>query len=101
MDLLPTALRAQLPPLYAQERTPDPIVYLRLFTPDAAWTWLATEFDGEDTCFGLVLGQATEWGYVSLRELERVRGPLGLPVERDLFFQPQPLSCAVREGVGP
>jgi hypothetical protein len=29
-----------------------------------------------------------ELGYVSLHELAEVRGPLGLPLERDLYFAP-------------
>ncbi|WP_428610620.1 DUF2958 domain-containing protein [Sedimenticola sp.] len=28
-----------------------------------------------------------ELGYVRLSELASIRGPLGLPVERDLFFE--------------
>ena len=30
-----------------------------------------------------------ELGYVSIEEISGVRGPLGLPVERDLHFDPQ------------
>ena len=43
-------------------------------------------------CFGLVVGHETELGYFSVSEIRRARGPLGLPVERDLFFQTAPLS---------
>ncbi|EKX63112.1 hypothetical protein STRIP9103_01235 [Streptomyces ipomoeae 91-03] len=35
-------------------------------------------------------GVETEYGTFSLNELEQVRGPLGLPVERDQFFVPTP-----------
>ena len=35
---------------------------------------------------------AKEFGYFTLRELESVRGPLGLPIERDLHFKPRPLK---------
>lgn len=41
------------------------------------------EFDGEGILFGLVSGFEVELGYFSLSESEAVRGPLGLPVERD------------------
>jgi hypothetical protein len=51
----------------------------------------ATEFDGEDTFFGLVDGHERELGYFSLRELESVRGALGLPIERDLYWRPKTL----------
>jgi len=33
-----------------------------------------------------------ELGYFSLKELEEIRGPLGLPIERDLDFEPKTLS---------
>ena len=38
--------------------------------------------------FGLVQGFETEWGYFVLSELESVRGPFGLGIERDLYFDP-------------
>jgi hypothetical protein len=50
------------------------------------------EFDGEDVFFGLVVGFEIEAGYFSLSELEATRGPWGLPIERDLWFKPVPLS---------
>ena len=93
MPLLTPALRASLPPLYGQVGAPDPIVYARFFTPDSSWTWLATEFDPtEGRFFGLVDGFESELGYFLLEELETSRGPLGLPIERDLHFTPAPLS---------
>ncbi len=42
--------------------------------------------------FGLVEGQATEMGYVTLGELEGIRGLAGLKIERDLHWTPVPLS---------
>ena len=45
--------------------------------------------------FGLVYGLEKELGYFSLNELESVRGPLGLGIERDKSFKPKPLKeCA-------
>lgn len=63
---------------------------VKLFTPDAQATWLLSELDPDDTdlAFGLCdlgLGEP-ELGYVRISELESVRGPLGLPIERDLHF---------------
>jgi hypothetical protein len=62
---------------------------VKLFTPDAQCTWLLTELDSDDLAFGLCdLGMGEpELGYVSLVELQSVRGKLGLPVERDLHFE--------------
>ena len=81
MQLLTMELRASLPPLYAQDGNRNPIVHAKFFTPDSNWTWFITEGGTEEDVFtiGYVIGQAKEWGYFSLRELESVRGPLSLP----------------------
>jgi hypothetical protein len=92
VKLLPAEIRAALPALYATEKQEDPIVQVKFFTPWTFWTWYATEFDGEDIFFGLVQGFEEELGYFSLSELESIRGPGGLTIERDLFFTPKPLS---------
>jgi hypothetical protein len=42
--------------------------------------------------FGLVCGLDVELGYFLLAELETFRGKFGLPIERDLYFQPTRLS---------
>lgn len=91
-SLLPADLRASLPPLYATENEIDPVARVKLFTPWSNWTWFVTEFDGEDTCFGLVVGHETELGYFSLSEIEALRGPGGLRVERDLHFRATAVS---------
>jgi hypothetical protein len=115
MKLLTKTLRSILPPLYSLEQVGDPTVWVKFFTPDTTWSWYATEGspvdangvmlrEGEDKLeadflfFGLVVGQEIEPGYFSLRELQRVRGPLGLPIEQDLSFKPCPLSKVVRGG---
>lgn len=83
---------ASIPPLYAtSEQGDDAIVQVKLFTPDSGWTFYITEYDGDDLCFGLVVGMETELGYFTLSELRAVRGPLGLRIERDLYFKPAPL----------
>ena len=107
IKLLTKDLVKRLPPLYSQEDTDDPMVVARFFTPDAQWTWYAIEgspvdadgyYDTDkpkvDFCFfGLVSGIEVELGYFSLSELESARGAFGLPVERDLYFQPVRLSA--------
>jgi hypothetical protein len=87
--LLTKEIREELPKLYSQEeKGVEAQAVVKFFTPDSNWTWYATEFDGEDLFFGLVVGFETELGYFSLSELEGVKGPLGLPIERDLHFEP-------------
>lgn len=93
MKLLTNELRRKLPPLYATEHEEDPQIICKFFTPDSNWTWYAFEFDGSDTFFGWVEGLEKELGYFSLSELESVRGPFGLPLERDLYFEPCRLSA--------
>lgn len=91
--LIPTELANDLPPLYSTEQELDSLARVKFFTPDSSWTWYVVEFDPVDRlCFGLVVGLEREFGYFSLDELESVRGPLGLQVERDLYFEPQPVS---------
>jgi len=93
MKLLTQEVRKQLPLLYSQEKLGGKaIVHVKFFTPDSNWTWWVTEFDGEDTFFGLVQGHCKELGYFSLSELKSVRGPLNLPIERDLYWQPKTLE---------
>ncbi len=75
---------------------------MKLFTPDAACTWLLTEVDPEDPdiAFGLCdLGMGyPELGSVRVSEIRALRGKLGLPVERDLHFTAKkPLSAYADE----
>lgn len=93
MILLTKEIRQSLPPLYATEDDPDPMVFCRFFHPLSTWEWFITEFDGEDLMFGLVSGLELEWGYISLEEISSFRdNSFGLPLERDFYFSPQPTS---------
>jgi DUF2958 family protein len=76
----------------------DPIIQVKFFTPWSSWTWYAIEYDGADLFFGFVIGgpwqagHEAELGYFSLAELTAVRGPGGIRIERDLYFEPVSLS---------
>lgn len=93
-DRPPPEIAAQLPPLYAnEEKGEDAIAHLKLFTPWTSWTWYASEYDpAERLCFGVVVGHERELGYFSLAELEEIRGPGGLRIERDLHWKPRPIK---------
>jgi hypothetical protein len=97
LKLMTEELRKKIPKLYSQETEKNPLVYAKFFSPDSSWTWYALEFDGEDTFFGYVDGFEPELGYFSLSEMESVKGPLGLKIERDLYWEPKPLSLVEKE----
>jgi hypothetical protein len=89
MKLLTDELRAKLPALYAQEGESEPVVYAKFLLPGTGWTWYVTEGSQQEDdflFFGFVVGMESEFGYFLLSELESVRTPLGLAVERDLYF---------------
>jgi len=99
MKLLPEEIKRILPALYSQDHVADPVCVLKYFTPDAGWTWFITEGsqqeDGDWMFFGKVVSPIMpegELGYFSLDELKKVRGPLGLAIERDLYWTQTPLS---------
>jgi len=91
--LLDEISRKKLPQLRSGEELGlEAPAQVKFFTPDSNWTWYASEFDGVDTFFGLVSGFEVEFGNFSLSELQQVLGPMGLPIERDLHFEPKKLS---------
>ena len=76
----------------ADGSTPDFKPVVKFFTPFSNCTWLLTELDScGDRAFGLCdLGmQSPELGYVLISELESIKGPFGLGVERDLYWTPR------------
>jgi hypothetical protein len=96
MILIPDDIRALLLANGAVECETDHVPVVKLFNPCGAAVWLITEMmDDGDTLFGLCdLGFGSpELGYISLAEIESVKSPLGLGMERDLYFMPRfPLS---------
>lgn len=82
-------------PIYSTEKDNPVPVLVKFFTPWSNWTWSAVEgekFTNEKgkqdwKFFGLVEGHEKELGYWLLSELEEVRGPGGLRVERDMYFK--------------
>ena len=91
---IPEDMADKIPALYSTEDSEDPVAVLKFFTPDSSFTWYLTEYDPEQRlAFGLVVGHERELGYFSFTDLEDLRGPRGLPVERDLHFEPTPVSA--------
>jgi hypothetical protein len=102
MKLLPCKIRERLPRLGEQDgKGGKAVAYAKCFTPSSSWSWYITEGspvrnkDNEPVdyiLFGLVEGQCKELGYFRLSELESVNGPMGLPIERDLYWKPKTLE---------
>ena len=97
MDLMPDDIRTRLLANGAATVEIDDIPVVKFFNPTGAATWLITEMmpDEPDILFGLCdLGTGyPELGYVSLSELQSVKGRLGLGIERDVYFTARyPLS---------
>jgi hypothetical protein len=77
------------------------IAQVKFFQPWGSWTWYVTEgepvLDDDGTeldfeFFGFVVGEFPEWGSFSLNELKSIHGPVGLKIERDIFWEPTPLK---------
>jgi Protein of unknown function (DUF2958) len=88
MSLLTAELRTRLPPIHGQEAEDDPVVYCRYFLPgtNLAWYPIEGQTDGDDfQFFGFVVGR-DDFRFFRLSMLEKVRGPMEQPVERDLTF---------------
>ena len=61
-------------------------VVVKLFNPVGIGTWYLTELNPyTEIAFGLCELAEKEIGYVSLTELEELRLPMGLKIERDRY----------------
>lgn len=91
MKLLTKELVNTIPPLYSQEHVKDPVVWVRLFHPLSSWKFYVLEYNPAEKLFFGWNPMDKELGYASLEELEStvVRG---LGIERDMYFDPKPLS---------
>lgn len=99
MELMTNEIAEKLPILYSQENIEDPICSLKYFTPDSSFSWFILEGekqeDGDWLFFAKVVSSLCpegELGYVRLSELQSIRGPLNLGIERDLYWEPKPIS---------
>ena len=99
MNLLTKQIIQKLPALYSQDQVEDPLCVLKYFTPDGGWSWFILEGskqeEGDWLFFSKVISPICpdgELGYVTLSQLKEIRGSLGLPIERDLYWKEKPLS---------
>lgn len=96
MRLMTKALEKRFAEVGSQEYVKDPIVVAKFFNPAGCGTWFATEYEQSTrTFFGYVsiFGDWNdEWGYFSLKELESFKGPFGIGIERDLYWDEKRFS---------
>ena len=96
MNIIPDEILLDLPAIGSTDgQGADAVALVKLFSPWGSWSWYLTEAsqEGDDTLlFGLVDGHEKELGYVSLNELMSVRGPMGLAIERDIYWTPKKLG---------
>lgn len=77
-------------PLYSQDgKGTESDVVVKYFNPCGNGTWLITEGEKQDDGDWIFYGYCHlfdwEWGYVTLSELESVRLPYGLRLEREIY----------------
>jgi len=104
MKLLTQEILKKLPALYTNEDKPaaEVTIPVKFFNPVGAGTWYAMEFDPEE---GRFYGYVTifpgegELGYFMLSELEELRLPFGLKIERDCWWDAKTTLQTVRAQV--
>ena len=94
MRLLTKEISAKLQEQFPKGADFDQMVLAKFFDPCGSWSWYVMNQDPEDPDYlwGIVKGFEVEMGSFSLSELESSEGPLGLGIERDLYFVPIPAS---------
>ena len=92
MELLTDEIKKALPKLYSTEEIPvdQKEIICKFFNPMGAGTWYVVEgremFGGDWQFFGLVDLLEKEWGYFTLSELQNIKLPFGMGIERDIHW---------------
>lgn len=88
MKLMTSELEARFLEVGNQSETINPLFIAKFFDPCGSATWYASEYDPKTKiCYGYVTGLfEDEWGTFSLEELESIKRPFGLTIERDIYF---------------
>lgn len=97
MKLLTKAIERKLPKLYATEdiKIHKKVAQVKYFNPVGNSTWYGIEYDPvSKVFFGYYSDNSNNsgLGYFSLQELETLKLPYGLSIERDMHFIPDELG---------
>ena len=90
MKLLTKELENKLPSIEEAKGSKDPVLKVKYFHPLSNWSWFAAGYN-DGLFWGLVDGEFVETGLFSLEEMKSVKLN-GLGIERDLHFDPKPMS---------
>lgn len=107
MKLITKEIERRLPKLGSTEQVPmeKKKVICKFFAPWGRWSWYVTEGErqpsGDILFFGYVVGQYSEWGYFSLKELQSIRGMFGLGIERDMYLPKNMVIGDIQTGAIP
>ena len=99
MKLMTRELEERFAEVGNQSPNLDPLVIAKFFNQEgSAVTWYATEYNKDTQFFyGYVTGYIyAEWKYFSLQELENLKLPRGLKIQRDEQFIEDKLSKVLK-----
>ena len=89
MKLMTKAIQEKAEKQYDLGSDLEQKVVAKYFDPAGNWKWfLMNKHKDDDYCWGIVKGNAIEMGSFSIKELENIRLPFGLTIERDTSFKP-------------
>lgn len=92
MKLLTKEMKESLPALGSTAYENNPMVVAHFFNPCGRGDWYVIEGGevyGEYIFYGIANIFAPDFGEFSLSELESIRLPSGLTIERDLYWTPK------------
>ena len=93
MKLITKEIRKKTPCIYGTENEKDKIATAKFFNPCGVGTWYLVELDeDEDQAFGFVDLHEREYGYFSIKELENIKLPFRLKIERYRYSKPTPIN---------
>ncbi len=95
---------SSIPRLYKTEHVDlkEKIIHLHFFL--GGCDWYVSEYDGGDIFWGFVIlnndFQCSEWGYISLSELQSIRIQGYLEIDCDLYWEPKSAKEVERIRIG-
>jgi len=89
MKLMTKDIKRKAQKQYIEGSNMEQKVVAKYFDPMGSWKWFLMNMDKDgDYCWGIVEGNEVEMGSFSMKELEGIKRPFGLGIERDLHFEP-------------